>query len=149
MRALLQRATRGSVKVEGEIVGSIGPGMVVLLGVGREDTSSEAEAIAGKLARLRIFDDDQGRPNLSLLETGRELLLVSQFTLYGNSRKGNRPSFIEAAPPELAERLYHEVAELLRSHLGRDRVAMGRFGAMMEVALVNDGPYTLTLDTAG
>ncbi len=147
MRALIQRVSRASVSVDGEIVGSIGEGLLVLLGVGHDDGRSQAEKIASKISRLRVFADESGKPNLSLIETGCELLLVSQFTLLGNAARGNRPSFTEAARPEPAERLYLEVADLLRDLIGAEKVATGTFGAMMQVALVNDGPYTLMLDT--
>lgn len=146
MKALVQRVTTASVTIDGEVVGEIGEGMLLLLGIARADTSATAETIAGKIARLRIFNDEEGTPNLSLGDTGHRVLLVSQFTLLGDVRKGNRPSFTDAAWPESAEILYNEVADLLREHLGADRVATGRFGAMMDVALVNAGPYTLMVE---
>ena len=147
MKALVQRVREASVTIDGETVGEIGQGMVVLLGIGRADNSAHAEMMAGKIARLRIFNDEEGTPNLSLLETGFSLLLVSQFTLMGDVRKGNRPSFTDAAWPESAEVLYMEVADLLREHLGTENVATGLFGATMDVALVNTGPYTLMVET--
>lgn len=147
MKALVQRVSEASVSIDGEIVGEIGQGMLVLLGIGRADNSAHAEMMAGKIARLRIFNDEEGTPNLSLLETGLSLLLVSQFTLLGDVRKGNRPSFTDAAWPESAEVLYMEVADLLREHLGAEKIATGRFGATMDVALVNTGPYTLMVET--
>ncbi len=146
MRALLQRASRAEVRVEGEVIGAIGGGLVILLGVGPVDT----DAIAGELARraveLRIFRDGEGRTNLSLLETGGAALVVSQFTLYADTRRGRRPGFTTAAAPELAERLYLRFVVALGA-LGVT-VATGRFGAEMEVELVNDGPFTIWLDTA-
>jgi D-tyrosyl-tRNA(Tyr) deacylase len=147
MKALVQRVREASVTIDGESVGEIGEGMVVLLGIGRADNSAHAEMMAEKIARLRIFNDEEGTPNLSLLETGFSLLLVSQFTLLGDVRKGNRPSFTEAAWPESAEVIYMEVADLLRDHLGIENVATGRFGATMDVSLVNTGPYTLMVES--
>lgn len=147
MKAVLQRVSRASVTVDGETTGSIDRGVLVLLGVGRNDTVSEAEALAGKISRLRIFPDDEGVPNVSLLDAGGSALVVSQFTVMGNARKGNRPSFTDAAWPEPAEELYDQVVLLLADILGSDRVATGRFGANMQVELVNDGPYTIILDT--
>jgi D-tyrosyl-tRNA(Tyr) deacylase len=139
VRALVQRVSEASVTVEGEEVARIGRGLLVLLGVREGDGESEADRLAGKLERLRVFEDEQGRMNLSVRDVGGELLVVSQFTLYGDARKGNRPSFVDAAPPELAEPLY----ERLRGALGAQG---GRFGARMRVALVNDGPVTLLLE---
>ena len=144
MRAVVQRVSRAAVHVDGEVVGSCGPGLVVLVGVGHDDTAETAERLAGKLARLRIFPDDAGRFDRSLLDTGGEALVVSQFTLLADTRKGNRPSFTGAAVPEQAEPLVALVADTLRAEgIG---VATGRFGAMMEVELVNDGPVTIVLD---
>jgi D-tyrosyl-tRNA(Tyr) deacylase len=147
MRALLQRAVRGDVRVAGESVGSIGPGLVVLLGVGHDDTEATAFDLAKRVAELRIFRDDEGRTNRSLLETGGSALVVSQFTLYADTRRGRRPGFTEAGPPEPAERLWRTFATALES-LGVP-VSIGRFGAEMQVELVNDGPFTIWLDTAG
>lgn len=144
MRALLQRVTSASVTVEGEVVGEIERGLLVLLGIGAEDGPADVAAMAGKIANLRIFPDDQGRFNRSLLDTGGAALVVSQFTLYADTRKGRRPSFVHAAPPELAAPLVEQLADALRS-LGAT-VALGRFGAKMQVALVNDGPVTIWLD---
>lgn len=145
MRAVLQRVSRASVKVEGEIVGSIGPGLLVLLGVARDDTERDAELLASRSAELRIFDDDTGRPNLSLLEVGAEMLVVSQFTLLANTARGRRPSYILAASAEDANRLYqHYVSEAAKRVR---KVATGRFQAMMHVELVNDGPVTIILDS--
>lgn len=139
MRALVQRVIEASVSVEGEQVARIGPGLLVLLGVRVGDGPEQADRVAGKLRRLRIFEDARGRMNLSLDETGGEVLCVSQFTLYGDARKGNRPSFVEAAAPEQAEALYERVREALDAQ-------GGRFGARMMVSLVNDGPVTIMLE---
>ncbi len=138
MRALVQRVSQAAVDVEGERVAQIGPGMLVLLGVSREDTESEADRLADKVRALRIFDDAEGRMNEPLGDQ-REALCVSQFTLYGDARKGNRPSYVAAAPGERAEPLYERFCE----RLGAKR---GVFGACMGVALVNDGPVTLLLE---
>ena len=143
MRALVQRVTRASVAVEGEIVSEIGPGMLVLLGVKKGDTEAEAEKVAAKLLKLRVFEDGEGRMNEPPGE--REILCISQFTLYGDTRKGRRPSWIHAAPPEQAEPLIEHLCGALRE-LGAT-VATGRFRADMAVALVNDGPVTLLVET--
>ncbi len=148
MRALLQRVTRAEVRVggsDGEIVGEIGGGLVVLLGVGPADTEAVADDLARTVAELRIFRDDAGRTNRSLLDTGGAALVVSQFTLYADTRRGRRPGFTGAAAPEQAERLYSSFADAL-ARLGV-RTATGRFGAEMLVELVNDGPFTIWLDT--
>jgi D-aminoacyl-tRNA deacylase len=139
VRALVQRVGEASVTVEGEEIARIGRGLVVLLGVRNGDGTAEADRLAGKLERLRVFEDDEGRMNLSVRDVDGELLVVSQFTLYGDARKGNRPSFVDAAPPEVAEPLYERV----RAALGAQG---GRFGARMQVSLVNDGPVTLLLE---
>ena len=139
MRAVVQRVTEAAVRVEGREVARIGAGLLVLLGVQRGDGHEEADRIAGKLERLRVFADDEGRMNRSVRDTGGELLLVSQFTLYGDARKGNRPSFARAAPPEEAEPLYERVRAALDAQ-------GGVFGASMEVSSVNDGPVTLVLE---
>ena len=145
MRACVQRVSRASVTVDGQIVGQIGRGMLVLLGITSDDLPDDVAYLAEKTTGLRIFADDEGKMNRSLLETGGQMLVVSQFTLLGDCRKGRRPSFIQAAAPELAERLYQQfVADV------QDRgvaVATGRFRAHMDVALVNDGPVTLLLDS--
>jgi D-aminoacyl-tRNA deacylase len=146
VRALLQRARRGEVRVDGRAVGAIDQGLVILLGVGPEDEDRVADDLARKIAELRIFMDDEGRTNRSLLDTGGAVLVVSQFTLYADTRRGRRPGFTTAGAPELAERLFDRFVESLRA-LGVD-VATGRFGAEMEVELVNDGPFTIWLDTA-
>jgi D-tyrosyl-tRNA(Tyr) deacylase len=140
VRALVQRVSRASVTVEGEEVSRIGRGMLVLLGVRRGDGEEQADKIARKLLALRIFEDDDGRMNLSVGDVGGEVLCVSQFTLYGDSRKGNRPSFIDAADPEEAEPLYERVRSALDAK-------GGRFGSRMAVELVNDGPVTLLVET--
>jgi D-tyrosyl-tRNA(Tyr) deacylase len=140
MRALVQRVKEASVTVESERVAQIGPGMLVLLGVKQGDTEQQADHIARKLAALRIFEDDSGRMNLDIGQTDGEILLVSQFTLYADTRKGNRPSFVTAAPPAEAEPLYERVRAALRAQ-------GGSFGAHMEVALVNDGPVTVLVET--
>jgi D-tyrosyl-tRNA(Tyr) deacylase len=139
MRALVQRVSQASVTVDGERVARIGPGMLVLLGVKRGDTEADADRIARKLLALRIFEDDDGRMNRSVQDAQKEILCVSQFTLYGDVRKGNRPSFVDAAPPDEAEPLYERV----RAALGAQG---GRFGARMKVDLTNDGPVTLLIE---
>ena len=146
MRALLQRTTAAEVRSGGEVVGAIGDGLVILLGVGPDDTEATADDLARKAAELRIFRDDDGRTNRSLLDVGGSALVISQFTLFADTRRGRRPGFTGAAPPELAERLYLRFATTLAS-LGAT-VATGRFGAEMSVELVNDGPFTIWLDTA-
>jgi D-tyrosyl-tRNA(Tyr) deacylase len=146
VRALLQRTSGASVRVGGETVGEVGAGLVVLLGVGPEDDEATADALARRVTELRIFDDEDGRTNLSLVDVGGAVLVVSQFTLYADTRRGRRPGFIGAAAPELAERLYLRFVAALR-RLGVE-VATGQFGAVMEVELVNDGPFTIWLDTA-
>lgn len=146
MRACIQRVSEASVTVGGEVTGSIGRGLLVLLGVGSGDGGAEVEWLAEKLVGLRIFNDDDGKMNRSLADVGGAMLVVSQFTLFGDARKGRRPSFTDAAPPELAERLYDDFVARVRA-LGIE-VATGVFRAHMDVALVNDGPVTLWLDTA-
>ena len=146
MRALLQRVQHASVVVEGETVGAIGAGLLVLLGVAPDDGAEQVRWMAAKLAGLRIFEDETGRMNRSVLDISGEALVVSQFTLYGDARKGRRPSFTRAAPPEHAEPLYASLCEAL-SQEGVSKVERGRFGAHMEVALLNDGPVTLLIDT--
>ncbi len=145
MRALLQRTTGASVSVEGEVVGSIGPGVVVLLGVGPADDDAVADSLARRVTELRIFRDGDGRTNASLIDVGGAALIVSQFTLFADTRRGRRPGFTGAAPPDQAERLYERFASTLRG-LGVV-VATGRFGAEMAVQLTNDGPFTIWLDT--
>src|SRR5438045_3166820 len=145
MRAVLQRVSRARVTVEGRAVGEIGAGLMILLGVGREDTSAVAATLAEKCANLRIFEDEQGKMNRSLLEVNGSALVVSQFTLYGDARGQRRPSFIAAAPPEQAKKLYDEFSEGLRRR--GVIVATGVFQAMMSVELVNEGPVTILLDS--
>ena len=145
MRVCVQRVTHAAVTIAGDLVGEISRGMVVLLGVASDDTASDAEQMADKLVGLRIFDDSEGKMNLSLAESKGEMLVVSQFTLLGDCRKGRRPSFITAAPPELAESLYEKFVSDVR---GRGiSVATGRFREHMHVLLVNDGPVTMLLDS--
>jgi D-aminoacyl-tRNA deacylase len=146
VRAVLQRSTGARVRVDDEIVGSIDRGLVILLGVGPADTEAIADELARKAAELRIFRDDESRTNRSLLEVGGGALVVSQSTLYADTRRGRRPGFTAAAPPDLAEHLYGRFTDALRA-LGVE-VATGRFGAEMAVELVNDGPFTIWLDTA-
>ncbi len=145
MRVVLQRVSRARVLVEGKIVGKIGKGILVLLGVADEDSEKDAVYLLEKTLNLRIFEDDADKMNLSLLDITGELLVVSQFTLYGDARKGRRPSFIKAAAPEKANRLYEFfIAEATKQI---EKVATGRFQAMMDVELVNDGPVTILLDS--
>lgn len=145
MRAVVQRVSRASVTVEGETVGAIGRGFVVLLGVARDDTQDDVIYLAGKIAGLRIFPDDAGLMNRSLADVGGSMLVVSQFTLLGDCRKGRRPSFVEAAPPDRADELYRAfVAEVRGQGI---HVETGRFQAHMEVELVNDGPVTLIVES--
>ena len=144
MRLVVQRASSASVTVDGEVTGSIGPGLVILVGVKEGDTPEAARRLADKVANLRIFADDEGRMNRSVLEASGSCLVVSQFTLYGDTRRGRRPSFVEAARPEDAEPLISVFSEALES-LGLP-VAGGRFRAHMEVALVNDGPVTIVME---
>ena len=145
MRAVIQRVTRASVTVAGDPVGTIGPGLLVLLAVEARDGRSEVDYFRRKLPNLRIFNDEQGRMDLSLRQVGGDLLIVSQFTLYGDCRRGNRPSYSVAAPPQQARQLYRALKEALRKE--SVDVASGRFGAQMQVSLVNDGPVTLILDS--
>jgi D-aminoacyl-tRNA deacylase len=145
MRAVVQRVSRARVTVEGRVTGEILAGLVVLLGIGRDDTSSIAVSMAEKIANLRIFEDDQGKMNRSLLDAGAGALVVSQFTLYGDARGQRRPSFIGAAPPEQAKKLYEEFCEALRKL--EVTVAKGIFQSMMSVELVNEGPVTILLDS--
>ena len=145
MRAVLQRVSRASVTVDGSVTGQIGPGLMILLGVGKEDTSATAVSMAEKVVNLRIFEDDAGKMNRSLLDTKGSALVVSQFTLYGDARGQRRPSFMAAGPPELGKTLYEEFCEALRAlHV---TVATGIFQATMSVELVNEGPVTILLDS--
>jgi len=145
MRAVIQRVKKSTVRVDGEVVGEIGSGLMVLLGVAEEDTETAADWLADKISRLRIFEDDRGKMNRSLVETGGQMLVVSQFTLLADCRKGRRPSFVAAAGPEKAEALYRYFVRQVRG-LGI-QVATGRFRTMMEVSLVNSGPVTLILES--
>ena len=145
MRAVIQRVSNAKVEVEGRTVGRIGPGLAVLVAVGAGDTDRDLAFIRKKILQLRIFPDEAGRMNRSLLEAGHSILLVSQFTLYGDCRKGNRPSFSRAAPPAAAREEYRRLAEALRE--AGVVVETGRFGAMMALSLVNDGPVTLIVDS--
>ncbi|MEA2676845.1 MAG: D-aminoacyl-tRNA deacylase [Chloroflexota bacterium] len=146
MRLLLQRATRAEVRVEGKVVGSIGPGLVALVGIGHGDDEATVETVADKTVDLRIFRDTDGKTNLSLADVGGAVLAISQFTLYADTRKGRRPSFLDAAPPDVGVRLY--VAYCAAVEARGIKVARGVFGAEMEVELVNDGPMTIWLDSA-
>jgi D-tyrosyl-tRNA(Tyr) deacylase len=146
MRAVIQRVSRARVTVHGEITGEIERGLLVLIGIASADTESDADYLAGKIAGLRIFEDEQGKMNLSLADVGGSMLAVSQFTLYGDVRHGRRPSFDAAAPPEKARGLYEYLVERIRA-LGL-RCETGRFQEMMQVELVNDGPVTILLDSS-
>lgn len=145
MRVVVQRVTRGSVKVEGKLISEIGHGLVLLLGVGRGDTAHDAVYLAEKIAHLRLFEDEEGKMNLSVIETGGSVLAVSQFTLYGDCRKGRRPGFSEASPPDEARDLFNIFVDEL-GKLGL-KVATGRFREHMTVEIINDGPVTLLLDS--
>ena len=147
MRALIQRVSRGSVRVDGSVVGQIEQGLVVLLGVTHDDSSAQAEQLAAKTAHLRIFDDGQGKMNLSVLDVSGGILAVPQFTLYANVKGARRPDFIAAARPDVAEPLFEQFVAHLRA-LGVARVETGIFRAMMNVEIHNDGPVTIWLDTA-
>ena len=144
MRVLLQRVSKASVSVDGQIISSIGKGLLILLGVGHGDGEEQAKFLAEKSANLRIFEDDQGKTNLSILEVQGEAIVVSQFTLYADTRKGRRPSFIDAALPDVAEPLVRRFAELLQAHGVPTQT--GKFGAHMEVEIHNDGPVTIWLE---
>lgn len=146
MRAVVQRVSEASVTVGGETTAAIGPGLLILLGVEDGDTTGDADWLAGKIARMRIMEDDAGAMNLSVLDTGGETIVVSQFTLHAGTRKGNRPSFIRAARPDTSEPLYEHFCGAIESLLGKP-AGRGRFGAMMDVALRNDGPVTIVIDT--
>lgn len=145
MRAIVQRVTYAKVEVEGAVTGEIGAGVLVLLGVGRGDAEADANYLASKITQLRIFSDEAGKMNRSLLDTGGALLAVSQFTLYGDTRKGRRPSFDNAAPPEIARALYERFCDAVRG--AGVRVATGVFQADMQVSLTNDGPVTLIVES--
>ena len=147
MRTVIQRVRRGRVAVDGQTVGEIGTGLVILLGIGQDDSRAEADRLADKIANLRIFSDDEDRTNLSLLDVDGEALVISQFTLYADCRKGRRPSFIHAGHPDMAAPLVDYFADQLR-HAGVRRVETGTFGALMLVEIHNDGPFTVFLDSA-
>lgn len=144
MRLVIQRVKEAKVSVEGKVIGSIGEGLLVLLGVHKEDTSDVIPWYLNKLLNLRIFEDENGKMNLSVKEIGGKILLVSQFTLYANCNNGRRPDFIQAAPPQIAEPLYEQFAAAIKKELGE--IQTGQFGALMEVSLVNNGPVTIILE---
>ena len=144
MKFVIQRVSEARVDIGGKTVGKIGKGLMVLIGIGRDDTRETADRYLKKLLGLRIFEDEDRRTNLSLSDVGGELLLISQFTLYANCRKGNRPSFIEAGPPEMAEPLYQYIIDRAKEHV--PVVEQGEFGADMQVSLTNDGPFTVVLE---
>lgn len=145
MKAVVQRVAHAEVTAEGEVIGSIGRGFLLLLGVSDTDTEQTADKMADKICKLRIFEDENGKTNLSLSDVGGELLVISQFTLYADCRKGNRPSFIKAGTPKMANRLYEYFISRCRQHV--EKVEHGSFGADMKVELLNDGPFTLALDS--
>lgn len=145
MKFVIQRVTESSVKVDGEIIGQIGKGYMVLIGIGQNDSKEIADKLIKKMIGLRIFEDENGKTNLSLADVDGELLLISQFTLYANCKKGNRPSFTESGNPEMAEALYQYIIEQCRKTV--PIVETGSFGADMKVSLVNDGPFTIVLDS--
>ena len=144
MKFVIQRVTEANVKVDGEIIGEIGKGFMVLIGVGEDDTREIADKMVKKMTGLRIFEDENGKTNLSLADVGGQMLLISQFTLYANCRKGNRPSFIEAGAPDKANEMYEYIIEECKKVV--PVVERGQFGADMKVSLVNDGPFTIILD---
>ena len=145
MKAVLQRVERASVSVDGEVISSINKGFLVLLGISGSDTEEIGDKIADKLCRLGIFEDENGKTNLSLADVGGELLIISQFTLYADIKKGNRPSFVKAGGPEMANNLYEYFMKRCKTHV--NRVEGGRFGAHMKLDLINDGPFTLVIDS--
>lgn len=147
MRALIQRVSGGSVTIDRQVQGKIDKGMVILLGVKEGDLETDCEYLAHRCANLRIFEDSDGKMNLSLLDISGSALVISQFTLYGDTRKGHRPSYTEAAKPETAEKLYDYFCNSLRSIIGEDKVATGIFRAMMSVEIINDGPVTLMIES--
>ena len=146
MRVIVQRCSHAEVRIDNAIVGKIGKGFVLLVGITNTDTQADADVLAKKIAQLRVFEDNDGKMNLSLGDVNGALLSISQFTLYADCRKGNRPSFVEAAPPEFADKVYQEVVAKLRERLGTDRVGTGVFRAHMDVRLWNDGPVTIMLE---
>jgi D-tyrosyl-tRNA(Tyr) deacylase len=147
MRLLIQRVSRAKVTVSGEITGEIGHGLLIFVGIGHNDDIVRVKEMTEKVIKLRIFEDEAGKMNLDVTSRGGSVLVVSQFTLYGDARKGNRPSFIDAARPEQAKELYDRFVSELSEKMGAERVAEGRFGAMMDVELVNDGPVTIWLES--
>ena len=147
MRALIQRVTKGSVSINAVVNGKIGKGTVILLGVKEGDSEEDAKYLAQRCAQARIFEDENEKMNLSLLDIKGEALVISQFTLYGDTRKGNRPSYTEAAKPDIAENLYNKFCEFLKIHLGEEKVATGIFRAMMLVEILNDGPVTIMIES--
>ena len=147
MRALIQRVSRARVLMDGKEQSSIGSGLLVFIGIKSGDTAGDALYLAEKCCSMRIFEDEEGKMNLSVRDVGGSILVVSQFTLYGDTRKGNRPSFVEAAPPDIAEPLYTSFVSHLRLQLGNAHVATGVFRAMMDIELVNDGPVTLSVES--
>ena len=146
MRAVVQRVSQASVTIDGKIVSQINKGLLILLGVASEDDASQIEWLSGKIARMRIFEDAEGRMNESLLDQQGDVLVVSQFTLHASTKKGNRPSFIHAAPPNIAEPLYEQFCETMEGLISKP-VGRGQFGAMMNVSLSNDGPVTIVIDS--
>ena len=145
MKAWIQRVTEASVEIAGEMVSQIGRGYLVLLGVTHEDTEKTADEIADRICKLRIFEDENGKTNRSVVDVGGSVIVVSQFTLYADTSHGRRPGFSHAARPEIAEPLYERVVARIREVLGEDRVGVGRFGAEMKVRLLNDGPFSVEL----
>ena len=145
MKIVIQRVTRASVTIDGKVEGEIGKGFMVLVGIAQTDTREIADKMISKMCKLRIFEDEQGKTNLSLADVGGEVMLISQFTLYANTRRGNRPSFIEAGAPDMAEPLYEHMIEECGKYV--DHVARGRFGADMKIDLLNDGPFTIMMDS--
>jgi D-tyrosyl-tRNA(Tyr) deacylase len=146
MRALIQRVSEASVSIDGKVTARIGPGLLVLLGVEEIDDNSDVEWLCGKIIRMRIFPDDEGKMNLSVMESGGEVMVVSQFTLHASTKKGNRPSFIRAAPPAHSEPLYEAFCTAIERDTGKP-AARGIFGADMKISLINDGPVTIMLDS--
>lgn len=146
MRAVIQRVSRASVTINDQVRASIGKGLLVFAGIEEADTPEDVEWLAGKIVRLRIFNDSEGIMNLPVLETGGDILVVSQFTLHAKTKKGNRPSYVKAAHPDIAVPLYNSLIERLSTLTGKDTVS-GEFGAMMEISLLNDGPVTIIIDT--
>jgi len=147
VRALVQRVSHGAVVIDGRTAASIEKGYVILLGIRRGDTGQDAQFLADKCARLRVMADDQEKMNLALADVGGKVIVVSQFTLYGDAQKGNRPGFSDAAPPDEARPLYEMFVRTMRQHLGDGNVHTGEFGAMMEVTIVNDGPVTIVIES--